>query len=138
MKKLVVDKKFENKKLSVFLLHQFDGLSLNTIYKALRKKDIIVNDVRIKTNVTLHVNDAVTIYIADEFLYKKIEIDVVYEDDNILAINKPIGIEVITSSLDDKSITDLVKEEYPDLGDFPSPCHRLDRNTSRFITICQK
>ena len=47
MKKLIVNKKYDGKKLNTFLLDSFDGLSLNTIYKALRKKDIRVNNVKV-------------------------------------------------------------------------------------------
>ena len=38
MKILVVEEKFNEKKLNTFLLNKFSGLSSNTIYKALRKK----------------------------------------------------------------------------------------------------
>ena len=53
MRKLIVDNKFNNKKLTNFLMDSFNGLSVNTVYKALRKKDILVNDVRVKDNITL-------------------------------------------------------------------------------------
>ena len=44
MKKIVVNKKYNNKKLINCLLGEFPNLKTNTIYKALRKKDIIIND----------------------------------------------------------------------------------------------
>ena len=47
MKKIIVSKKYDGKKLNTFLLDNFNGLSLNTIYKALRKKDIRINNVKI-------------------------------------------------------------------------------------------
>jgi len=140
MKQLVVNKEFENKKLSIYLHHQFDGLSINTIYKALRKKDIIVNGTRINTNVILHENDNITIYIPDELLYKKIDIDIIYEDSNIVVVNKPIGIEVITGNPDEKSMTTFLKEYYKDISiekDFPSPCHRIDRNTCGLVLFAK-
>lgn len=65
MRKLIVDKKYNNKKLTNFLLDNFNGLSINTIYKALRKKDILVNDIRVKDNVILNSGDNVTVYITD-------------------------------------------------------------------------
>lgn len=133
MKNLVVDKMFENKKLSVYLQHQFDGLTINTIYKALRKKDIIVNGKRISDNITLHANDNIIIYIKDDLLYKKIDIDIVYEDDNIVIVNKPKGIEVISSNPHERGFTDFVREYYNSNNGFPSPCHRLDRNTSGLL-----
>lgn len=89
MKKLVVDKKYDNKKLNTFLLDTFSGLKPSTIFKALRKKDILVNNKRISENVTIHVNDEIIIYIKDEFLYKQINYSIVYEDENILVVNKP-------------------------------------------------
>ena len=90
MKKLIVDKKYNNKKLNTFLLDNFSGLSINTIYKYLRKKDIIVNGIRITDNIILNSSDEVIIYIPDSLLENnKVILETIYEDDNILVINKP-------------------------------------------------
>ena len=43
MRKIIVDKKYNGKKLNTFLLDSFNGLTMNTLYKALRKKYIRVN-----------------------------------------------------------------------------------------------
>lgn len=93
MKTLIVDKKYNEKKLNNFLLDTFPCLNINTIYKALRKKDIKVNGKRISDNIVLHSNDEVTIYISDDLLFAS-NYSIVYEDNNILIINKPVGIEV--------------------------------------------
>ena len=108
MKELIVNQKYDCKKLNAFLLDNFDGLNLNTIYKTLRKKDILINGARVNSNVTLSLNDTVTIYIADKFLFKSISLDVIYEDDNILVVNKPIGVEILSDK--SKSLTDFAKE----------------------------
>lgn len=110
MKELIVNQKYDCKKLNAFLLDNFDGLNLNTIYKTLRKKDILVNGSRVNSNVTLSENDTVTIYIADKSLFKSISLDVIYEDDNILIVNKPIGVEILSDK--SKSLTSFVKEYY--------------------------
>jgi len=90
MKKLVVDKKYNNKKLNSFLLDNFSELSLNNIYKYLRKKDIKINDIRVNSNVILNTGDEVTIYIPDSLLENtNITFETIYEDDNIIVINKP-------------------------------------------------
>lgn len=134
MKTLIVNNKYNNKKLNTFLLDNFNGLSINTLYKSLRKKDILINNVRIKDNITLHTGDKVTLYITDEFLFKKINFDIVYEDENILIINKPIGVEVISStSLEDTLTTILEKKAY----NFIKPCHRLDRNTFGLVLFAK-
>ena len=47
MRKIIVDNKFNNKKLQAFLQFNFNGLSSSMFYKTLRKKDIKVNSKRI-------------------------------------------------------------------------------------------
>ena len=59
MRKLVVDKKFNNKKLSEFLYYNFNGLSKNTLYKAFRKKDIRINNVKISEDCFVTFNDEI-------------------------------------------------------------------------------
>lgn len=129
MQKLIVDKKFDNKKLSDFLYSNFSGLTKNTLYKAFRKKDIRINDVKINEDTVVHVNDFVTVYIVDDLLYKNIDIEKAYEDDNILVVNKPDGIEVVGEN----SLTSFLNEEYA----FVSPCHRLDRNTKGLVLFAK-
>ena len=53
MRELIVNKKYAGKKLNTFLLDSFDGLSMNSIFKALRQKDIRINDIKVKDNVKL-------------------------------------------------------------------------------------
>ena len=129
MQKLIVDKKFDNKKLSDFLYSNLNGLTKNTLYKAFRKKDIRINDVKINEDMVVHVNDFVTVYIVDDLLYKNIDIEKVYEDDNILVVNKPDKIEVVGEN----SLTSFLNEEYA----FVSPCHRLDRNTKGLVLFAK-
>lgn len=132
MRKIIVDKKFDNKKLVAFILGSFPDLSINMLNKALRQKDIRINGIRVKENLLVHENDEIAIYIADEYLFKKFNLDIVYEDDNILVINKPSGIEVVTDT-SDNSLTKILKTKY----DFIEPCHRLDRNTSGLVLFAK-
>lgn len=133
MRKIIVDKKYNNKKLSLFLLDKFNGLTLNTIYKALRKKDIRVNDVRVNTDTIISQDDEITIFILDEYLFKNIDLNIVYEDDNILIIDKPVGIEVVG---DTNSLIKLVQSKFSS-SDFPMPCHRLDMNTTGLVMFAK-
>ena len=130
MKTLIIDNKNNGKKLNSVLLKEFPNLSINSIYKALRKKDIRVNNVRINENVTLYSGDTVSVYISDDALSGKVCIDTIYEDDNILVVNKPIGLEVTGPN----SLTSSLIKMY---GFEVFPCHRLDRNTSG-LTIFAK
>ena len=121
MKILKVSKKYDGKKVNNFILDSFPNLSKNTLFKALRKKDIRVNDKRISDNITIYENDEIKVFISDELLEGSIEYKIVYEDDNILVIDKPSNIEVIG----DNSLTTILEKKY----NFIKPCHRIDRNT---------
>ena len=132
MKSLIVNEKYDKKNISRILLDSFSGLTLNDVYKALRKKDIKVNGKRVHDNVSIYTGDCIEIYIIDEILYKKSNnIEIVYEDDMILIANKPSGIEVTGND----GLTDLLKETNSLNTLFP--CHRLDRNTSGLILFAK-
>ncbi len=89
MQKIIVNEKYDGKKLSKFLLDSYNGLSIDTFYKALRKKDIRINDIRVNKDTIIHQNDEIKIYIIDEFLYKSFVPDIIFEDNNIIVVNKP-------------------------------------------------
>ena len=68
MRKIIVDEKYNGKNLNRFLLDNFEGLSLNNLNKALRKKDIKVNGKRVNNNITIYTGDNIEVYIIDEIL----------------------------------------------------------------------
>lgn len=94
MKTLFVNEKYNGKKLNRYLLDNFPSLSTSLFYKTLRKKDIKVNGKRVNENVNVFAGDKVDIYIDDCYLLNTPKIDIVYEDDNIILVNKPINMEV--------------------------------------------
>ena len=117
MRKLIVPQKYNNKKLNTFILASFPELSINMLNKALRQKDIKINGVRIKENVSIYENDEIAVFIAEEY---------------ILVVNKPNGIEVVSDDAS-KSLTTILQEEY----EFIKPCHRLDRNTTGLVLFAK-
>lgn len=129
MKKLIVEKNFDNKKVSDVLYSHFNGLTKNTLYKAFRKKDIRVNNIKISEDVIVHTEDEITVYIIDDLLFKNIIIQKVYEDENILIINKPTNLEVVGEN----SLTSILFKDYS----YISPCHRLDRNTTGLVLFAK-
>lgn len=129
MKKLIVTKKYDNKKLNKFLQYSIPTLTNNLFYKTLRKKDIKINGKRISENVNVYENDEILLYISDELLENKVELNLIYEDDNILIINKPAELEVVG----DNSLTEVIHKQYSNCDFLPMPCHRLDRNTKGLI-----
>lgn len=130
MKKLIIDEKYDKKKLNTVLQNIFPDLSLNTIYKTLRKKDIKVNEKRISNDVELHTGDIVEVYIIDSLLYKQVDYKIVYEDENILIVDKPSSLEVTGEN----SLSSILSHE---LKTSVYPCHRLDRNTTGLVLFAK-
>lgn len=144
MREIIVDKKYNEKKLNTFLLDAFPGLSLNLLYKTLRKKDIRVNDVKVSENIVVHTNDHVKVYISDEqlLLSENKKIPIIYEDENIVVVNKPAGIEVVDSTfcLTQLLIAQKSSENFNTASNeliWLAPCHRLDRNTSGLVLFAK-
>ena len=131
MKTLTVEPKYMGKNLITYLTTIFPNLNVNTIYKALRKKDIKLNGSRINKNVLLNVGDTLDVYIVDSDLYgvNINDIKVIYEDDNIVIFNKPTNLEVVG----DFSLTSIMKKKY----NFLEPCHRIDRNTIGLVLFAK-
>ncbi len=128
MKTLFVDEKYNGKKLNIFLQDSFPSLSNGLFYKTLRKKDIKVNGKRVNDNVSLASGDKVDVYVDDAYLFASPKLDIVYEDDNILLVNKPSGLEVTGKS----SLTTMLS-----FNKTVYPCHRLDRNTTGLVLFAK-
>ena len=131
MKELIVNEKYNGKKLNKFLLDNVQNLSNNLLYKTLRKKDIKVNGKRVNENVTIQEGDNVQVYISDELL--EVKLNIVFEDENILIINKEANIEVTGKD----SLTSIVHKKYNDKDFLPMPCHRIDRNTTGIVIFAK-
>ena len=131
MKKLIVNEKYNEKKLNKFLLDNIPNLSTNLLFKTLRKKDIKVNGKRVNDNITVFSGDEIQVYIADDLLEKNL--DVFFEDENILIINKPVNLEVTGEN----SLTTQVHQVYSTNTFKPMPCHRIDRNTTGLVIFAK-
>lgn len=127
------------------------------IYRLLRTKDVRVNHKKISENYVLGLGDEITVYLtddqADEFLVPyefnivKPTFTVIYEDDNILVVNKPARLLVHPSNEEKvKTLTNMVLTYLHDKGEFspeergyiPSPIARIDRETSGVVVFAKK
>lgn len=133
MKKLIVTKKYNEKKLNKFLLENIPNLSSNLFYKTLRKKDIKINGKRISENVIIYESDEILVYIADNLLEPTVKLDIFFEDENILILNKPYNLEVTGEN----SLTTYVHQNYANSNFKPMPCHRIDRNTTGLVLFAK-
>ena len=149
MKCIKVTKENENQRIDKLVRKYLNLAPLSFIYKTFRKKDVKVNNHWVNGDYIVKLDDEIKIYVTDEQLadfskpkeVKKsdIKLDIIYEDDNILIINKPVGLLVVEDENEkSNTLTNFVQSYLFTKGEFknngldfrPSPVHRLDRNTS--------
>ena len=133
MKEIIVNKKYHEKKLNKVILEELSNINYPTFCKLLRKKDIKINGKRINKDILVYENDRIDIYLPKELKDVKIELDTVYEDGNILVINKPANIEVTGTN----SLTEIINKQYTNCEYQPQPCHRIDRNTTGLVMFAK-
>jgi 23S rRNA pseudouridine955/2504/2580 synthase len=137
-------------RLDKFLRKWLKDVPLSGIYKSIRKGDIRVNGRKSKENYSLLKGDVVeTKYIISKHKDTKLRrlgsdpLKITYEDRNILLVEKHPGILVHSDgNSKDPTLTDYVLSYLYDRGEYdpqkeitftPSPCNRLDRNTSGIV-----
>lgn len=148
----------QNKRLDKFVKKYLSKAPDSFIYKLFRKKDVKVNKKPKPIDYITQVGDVITIYITKEqeesFIDKKnvetsssMDFKVIYEDDNILIVNKPTNLLVHDG--DDKLKNDdtLTKQVLNYLIStnaynpskenifIPALAHRIDRNTSGLVVF---
>ena len=152
MRKIITGKNDAGQRLDKFLTKLCPNMPQAMLYKSLRKECIKINNKHIKDGAyKLCEGDEIKLFLKDEFFekaecsFKNItpRIDVVYEDDNILLVNKAVGMSMHEDEeksgdyLDEHIKAYLYKKgEYnPDEENtfVPALCNRLDRNTSGIV-----
>jgi len=130
----IVDK--DKDKLLKYLSEHLDGISYASLQRALRKKDILVNGVRKNEDVAVVRGDNIMIYLPSTSDNISKPIEIIYEDDNIIAINKPTGIEVVNDKGYD--LYHHVLSHYADNAKVQIfPVHRLDRDTRGLVIFAK-
>ncbi len=153
MKEIIIHKNENEQRLDRFLQKYLEKAPRSFIFKMIRKKNIKVNDKKVSPETIIYEGDRVQLYLSDETIDKfmvekkpirsKLIPNIVFEDNNILLINKGVGIlshgagGPFEENTVDSMISYLIEK-----GDYipriektftPSICNRLDRNTSGII-----
>ncbi len=152
MREFVIEKNDAGQRMDKFLTKTLKTLPQSLMYKYLRLKRIKLNGKKCEISTRLNEGDVVSLYLNDEFfepmgeeifLKAKPDINVLYEDENILLVNKPAGLVVHED--DDGTIDTLInriknylcqKGEYNyqnELSFAPALCNRIDKNTSGIV-----
>ena len=152
MKEIKITENEAQQRLDRFLRKYLPNYVLGDIYKLFRTKKVKVNNKREKENYMLQLDDTVQLYISDAVpaeqnisVVPAKPIDIVYEDENILLLNKPFGLLTHpdtpgdNDTLIDRALYYISKQEgYTPSPTFtPSTCNRLDRNTGGLVIVAK-
>lgn len=150
---LTIQKNDAGQRLDKFLTKTYRNLPTSLLYKAIRKKDIRRNGKRCDKADRLEEGDVLSLFLPDdtleiapptyEFMHASKQLDIVYEDDHVILLNKKAGLLVHP---DDREFADTLifrvqrylyeKGAYDPASEqsfTPALVNRIDRNTSGIV-----
>ena len=153
MRELVISKYEAGQRFDKFLAKYMELAPKSFFYKMMRKKNITLNGKKAAGNEKLEEGDTVKLFLSEEtiegFREKKkravhtgAKLDILYEDEQVMLINKPAGMLSQKAEKGDISMVEHLISHLLDTGEVteemlktfrPSLCNRLDRNTSGIV-----
>ncbi len=156
MREIIIGKNDAGQRLDKFITKALD-LPQSLLYKSIRTKKIKVNRKRAEISMILSEGDTVQCFLAPEFFAKldgevdaevnlgaiDVRLDIIYEDDNIILIDKPQGVSVHED--ENSTVNTLINHikaylyqrgEYDprdEVSFAPALCNRIDRNTGGIV-----
>ena len=148
----MIEKNEAGQRLDKFLAKYMNEASKSFFYKMMRKKNITLNGKKCEGNEKLAEGDVVKLFLAEDTIekfssvqvqeVKKVDLDIIYEDDEIILVNKPAGMLSQKAKETDESLVEYLIDYLLGSGKLtesglrafrPSVCNRLDRNTSGIV-----
>lgn len=151
MQEIKVTKNEAGQRLDKLLAKYLNEAPKSFFYKMMRKKNIVLNGKKATGNEKLEEGDIVKLFLADETIQKfssvkiqrtKTNLSVIYEDEDVVLINKPVGMLSQKAKESDVSLVEHLISYLLAAGELteeslksfrPSICNRLDRNTSGIV-----
>jgi 23S rRNA pseudouridine955/2504/2580 synthase len=145
---LVIEPEQAGQRIDNFLISQLKGVPRSRIYRCLRRGEVRVNKARVAANYRLQRNDHVRLPplrvpppavrgTLAAFKLRQIENSLLYEDKNLLLLNKPAGIPVHSGSGISYGVIETLRALRPQ-SSFLELAHRLDRETSGCLIIAKQ
>ncbi len=147
VKKQVVDDDDEGQRIDNYLIKHMKGLPKSRIYRALRSGEVRVNGSRIKPDYRLSAGEEVRIpplrvsapkqrQAPDEQLTESLESRILFENDQVLVINKPAGMPVHGGTNANSGVIEWLRLLRPKAKRLEL-VHRLDRDTSGCVLVAK-
>lgn len=148
--RLVADQGQAPMRLDVFMSTHLEDTSRSRIQQALKEKYVFVNDAQAKANYIVRPGDVIKFVMpyrrrGHEIIAQDIPLDIVYEDDDVLVVNKPAGMVVhpghgnyegtLVNAL--SHYLGLVQEENAEDDRMGILVHRIDKDTSGLLAVAK-
>jgi len=140
-------------RIDKFILDKTSNISRNRIQNACKVGAVLVNDIAVKQNYKVRPNDVICVVlpqppqIHEKLLGENIPLDIVYEDESVLVVNKPAGLVVhpgignYTGTLVNGLVYYFNSRDLPVMAgnqnDRPGLVHRIDKDTSGLLVIAK-
>ncbi len=145
---VTIDEGHEGQRIDNFLLTHLKGVPKSRIYRILRKGEVRINKKRAKPTQRLLIGDVVRIPPirmseedeppkASQGNLERLEQSILYEDKQLLIINKPSGMAVHGGSGINLGVIEMLRQLRPE-AKFLELVHRLDRDTSGCLMVAKK
>lgn len=148
VRKVVVDEDNHGQRVDNYLMAQIRDVPRSIVYRIIRKGEVRVNKGRVKPDTRLNTGDEVRIppvtrkekpaqVVPGSRVQRVMQDAVVFEDDQMLVVNKPSGIAVHGGSGLDFGLIEVLRAARPEAR-FLELVHRLDRDTSGLVMVAKK
>jgi 23S rRNA pseudouridine1911/1915/1917 synthase len=148
---ITIDRGQEPLRIDKFLMTRIEGGTRNKIQQAIDNEMVLVNDKPVKTNYKVKPGDKLIVFDnrnpeSSDIIPENIPLNIVYEDDDILIVNKPAGMVVHPGSGNPNGtlingVAWHLKQQNPDLDDSILPrfgmVHRIDKNTTGLLVLAK-
>lgn len=148
VRQIRVEPQHEGQRLDNFLMRELKGVSKNLVYRIVRRGEVRVNSGRAKPAQRLMIGDIVRVppvntrmvtkepHELPDSLLSGIELAILYEDDELIVVNKPPGLAVHGGSGLSYGLIEALRASRPH-APFLELAHRLDRETSGLLLIAK-
>ena len=145
------DKGQEPFRIDKFLMNRIEGATRNKLQQAINAGLILVNNKEVKQNYKVKAFDQIVVYSdlspeSTEVVPEKMTLNIAYEDDDVLVINKPAGMVVHPGSGNYSGtllngVAYYLQHENPSISEETLPrfglVHRIDKNTSGLLVLAK-
>ena len=148
MRTFIVEKEYEGNRIDSYLAKKDEDLSRVAIQRLIKEQKVLVNGKKIKASYKVQENDSVTLEEEEpkeiELKAQDIPVEILYEDNDIIVVNKPKGMVVHPGNGNPdgtlvNALMTICKDSLSGIGGEirPGIVHRLDKDTSGVIVVAK-